>query len=75
MRPDRAQALSVLVVDDQEVVRRGLLAFLEEEPDLEVVDAVAGGEEALECLGRLDSEESSRPAVSVLATPTSKSSR
>ena len=56
MRPDGASALSVLVVDDQEVVRRGLLAFLEEEPHLDVVDAVAGGEEALEYLDRLDSE-------------------
>jgi DNA-binding NarL/FixJ family response regulator len=56
MTPEGVAPLTVLVVDDQEVVRRGLLAFLEEEPDLEVVDAVAGGEEALECLRRLDSE-------------------
>jgi DNA-binding NarL/FixJ family response regulator len=56
MTPEGAAPLSVLVVDDQEVVRRGLLAFLDEEPDLEVVDAAAGGEEALECLRRLDSE-------------------
>lgn len=56
MTPDRADALSVFVVDDHEVVRRGLLAFLDDEPDLEVVGAAAGGEEALECLGRLDSE-------------------
>jgi RNA polymerase sigma factor (sigma-70 family) len=56
LTPDPAGALSVLVVDDQEVVRRGLIAFLEEEADLEVVGAVSGGEEALECLRRLDSD-------------------
>jgi len=57
MTPDSASALRVLVVDDHEVVRRGLLAFLESESDLEVVGVAAGGQEALESLGRLDSEE------------------
>jgi len=57
MTPDSASALRVLVVDDHEVVRRGLLAFLESEADLEVVGVAAGGQEALEFLGRLDSEE------------------
>jgi DNA-binding NarL/FixJ family response regulator len=46
----------VLVVDDHAVVRRGLLAFLDSEPDLEVVGEAAGGAQALELLGRLTSE-------------------
>jgi len=57
-----ARPLLVLVVDDHEVVRRGLLAFLEAEPDLDVVAAADGGQEALETLRRLDSEER-RPDV------------
>jgi CheY-like chemotaxis protein len=48
--------IRVLVVDDHEVVRRGLHAFLDGEPDLEVVADVGGGEEALEVCERLDSE-------------------
>jgi DNA-binding NarL/FixJ family response regulator len=46
----------VLVVDDHEVVRRGLHAFLDGEPDLEVVADAGGGEEALDICARLDSE-------------------
>jgi DNA-binding NarL/FixJ family response regulator len=46
----------VLVVDDHAVVRRGLLAFLDSEPDLEVVGDSEGGEQALELLARLASE-------------------
>ena len=45
--------ISVLIVDDHAVVRRGLLAFLETEPDLEVVGAAAGGAEALAQLDTL----------------------
>jgi DNA-binding NarL/FixJ family response regulator len=41
------EPIRVLIVDDHAVVRRGLLAFLETEPDLEVVGAAAGGAEAL----------------------------
>jgi DNA-binding NarL/FixJ family response regulator len=48
--------ISVLVVDDHAVVRRGLLAFLDGEPDLEVVGDAAGGPEALDLLARLDAE-------------------
>lgn len=43
----------MLVVDDHAVVRRGLLAFLESEPDLEVVGEAEGGSQALELLARL----------------------
>ena len=48
--------LSLLVVDDHEVVRRGLHAFLDGEPDLEVIADADGGEEALEVFSRLDAE-------------------
>ena len=48
-------AIRVLIVDDHAVVRRGLLAFLETEPDLEVVGAAAGGAEALAQLDQLAS--------------------
>jgi DNA-binding NarL/FixJ family response regulator len=54
MEPDGV--IRVLVVDDHEVVRRGLHAFLDGEPDLEVVADARGGEEALEVFARLDSE-------------------
>jgi DNA-binding NarL/FixJ family response regulator len=56
----------VLVVDDHEVVRRGLHAFLDGEPDLEVVADVGGGEEALDVCARLDSEGRA-PGVEVVA--------
>ena len=47
--------IRVLVVDDHEVVRRGLLGFLESEPDLEVVGDADGGPQALELLAEADS--------------------
>jgi DNA-binding NarL/FixJ family response regulator len=50
--PDRA--IRVLIVDDHAVVRRGLLAFLATEPDLDVVGDAAGGAEALGQLELLD---------------------
>lgn len=55
----------MLVVDDHAVVRRGLLAFLASEPDLEVVGEAAGGAQALELLTRLVSE-GRRPHVVVM---------
>src|SRR6185436_10585150 len=54
LEPD--ERISVLVVDDHAVVRRGLLAFLASEPDLEVVGDAGGGTQALEVLARLDAE-------------------
>jgi DNA-binding NarL/FixJ family response regulator len=57
--------IQVLVVDDHEVVRRGLLAFFESEPDLEVVGDVGGGAQALEILATLDSD-GRRPDVVVM---------
>jgi DNA-binding NarL/FixJ family response regulator len=56
MASDPDSTISVLVVDDHAVVRRGLLAFLESEPDIDVVGDAGGGTEALELLARLDSE-------------------
>jgi DNA-binding NarL/FixJ family response regulator len=53
--PTPSDIVRVLVVDDHEVVRRGLQAFLDGEPDLEVVADVGGGEEALEVFAWLDS--------------------
>jgi DNA-binding NarL/FixJ family response regulator len=55
----------VLVVDDHAVVRRGLLAFLDSEPDLEVVGEAEGGVQALELLARLASQ-GRRPHVVVM---------
>jgi DNA-binding NarL/FixJ family response regulator len=55
----------VLVVDDHAVVRRGLEAFLDGEPDLEVVGEAEGGAQALELLARLASE-GRRPDVVVM---------
>ena len=55
----------MLVVDDHAVVRRGLLAFLDSEPDLEVVGDAEGGAQALELLARLASE-GRRPHVVVM---------
>jgi DNA-binding NarL/FixJ family response regulator len=56
MALDLDEEIRVLVVDDHEVVRRGLLAFLESEPDLEIVGDAEGGTEALDLLARLDSD-------------------
>ena len=52
LEPD--ETIAVLVVDDHAVVRRGLQAFLDSEPDLEVVGHAYGGRHALEALEQLD---------------------
>ncbi len=44
-RPNR---ISVLIVDDHAVVRRGVRAFLETQPDMEVVGEAASGQEAVQ---------------------------
>jgi DNA-binding NarL/FixJ family response regulator len=61
----RGDSIGVLVVDDHEVVRRGLLAFLDSEPDIDVVGEAAGGAEALDLLASMDSE-GHRPDVVVM---------
>jgi DNA-binding NarL/FixJ family response regulator len=63
--PEPDETIRVLVVDDHEVVRRGLLAFLDSEPDLDVVGDAEGGRQALDLLARLDSE-GRRPDVVVM---------
>ena len=57
--------IDVLVVDDHEVVRRGLLAFLDGEPDIDVVGEAGGGAQALDLLASMESE-GRRPDVIVM---------
>jgi DNA-binding NarL/FixJ family response regulator len=56
MEPGAEESIRVLVVDDHEVVRRGLRAFLDSEPDIEVVGQAGGGAEALDLLASLESD-------------------
>jgi DNA-binding NarL/FixJ family response regulator len=51
-----ADKIRILVVDDHAVVRRGLLAFLESESDLDVVGEARGGAEALDVIAHLDAD-------------------
>ena len=51
---------SVLLVDDQQLVRTGFRMILADEPDIEVVGEAANGREALDAAGRL------RPDVVVM---------
>lgn len=55
MTAESEPPIRVFVVDDHAVVRRGLVAFLESEPDLELVGDAEGGTQALEQLARLES--------------------
>jgi DNA-binding NarL/FixJ family response regulator len=57
--------IKVMVVDDHAVVRRGLLAFLDSEPDLEVVGDAGGGAQTLDLLARLN-HEGRRPDVVIM---------
>lgn len=50
------ERIRVLIVDDHAVVRRGLVAFLDSEPDFNLVGDVDGGTQALELLARLDAQ-------------------
>jgi DNA-binding NarL/FixJ family response regulator len=65
MQSEQADPIRVLVVDDHAVVRSGLLAFLDGEPDLEVVGEADGGLSALDRLGELD-DAGRRPQVVVM---------
>jgi DNA-binding NarL/FixJ family response regulator len=62
MPPEPEERIRVLVVDDHAVVRRGLRAFLESEPDLEIVGAAEGGAQALDLLEGLEAQ-GRRPGV------------
>jgi DNA-binding NarL/FixJ family response regulator len=57
MEPGAEESIRVLVVDDHEIVRRGLLAFLDNEPDIEVVGQAGGGAAALDLLASLESDD------------------
>ena len=46
-------AIRVLVVDDHDLFRRGLMEVLDEEPDMEVVGEARNGQEAIEQVDRL----------------------
>jgi DNA-binding NarL/FixJ family response regulator len=59
---DRRETIRVLVVDDHEVVRLGLRAFLDEVPDISVVGEAADGRAALDQLAVM-SEEGRLPDV------------
>ncbi|HEV8638464.1 MAG TPA: response regulator transcription factor [Chloroflexota bacterium] len=48
--------IRIAVVDDHPIVRQGLTAALEDEPDLQVIGAVGSAEEALTLVGRLRPE-------------------
>jgi DNA-binding NarL/FixJ family response regulator len=55
-QPNVDESIGVLIVDDHEVVRRGLLAFLDSEPDIEVMGQAGGGAQALELLASMESD-------------------
>jgi DNA-binding NarL/FixJ family response regulator len=65
MTPESGDRIKVFVVDDHAVVRRGLRAFFESEPDLEVVGAADGGMQALDDLEALEAQ-GQRPDVIVM---------
>jgi RNA polymerase sigma factor (sigma-70 family) len=65
MEPGRHEAIAVLVVDDHEVVRHGLRAFLGSEPDIDVVGEAGGGAQALELLASM-AAQGRRPDVIVM---------
>jgi DNA-binding NarL/FixJ family response regulator len=65
MKAGRDDTIAVLVVDDHEVVRRGLLAFLDGEPDIDVVGEAAGGAQALNLLASMESD-GCRPDVIIM---------
>ena len=65
MDPASDESIGVVVVDDHEVVRRGLLAFLDSEPDIEVLGEAGGGAQALELLASMDAA-GRRPDVIVM---------
>jgi NarL family two-component system response regulator LiaR len=46
-----ARKISILIVDDHEVVRQGLKAYLDAQPDFKVVGEASSGEEAVQLAG------------------------
>jgi len=43
-----SRKITILLVDDHEVVRQGLRAYLDSQPDFRVIGEAASGEEAVE---------------------------
>jgi NarL family two-component system response regulator LiaR len=52
-RPNTAKPIRVLLVDDHSMVRKGLTAFLKNEPSLELVGEACDGREAIEACEQL----------------------
>lgn len=48
-----AQMITVLIVDDHQMVRQGVRAFLEKQPDISVVGEAVSGAEALRLAAEL----------------------
>jgi NarL family two-component system response regulator LiaR len=48
-----SEPIRVLIVDDHAMVRKGLLAILKNNPELELVGEARDGREAIECCGQL----------------------
>jgi class 3 adenylate cyclase len=61
-REPAAEPIKVLLVDDYEVVRRGLRGFLELVPEFEIVGEAADGREAVEAAGGSSAWSARRPA-------------
>jgi len=51
-RPISSKPIRVMIVDDHTMVRKGLVAFLKNEPALELVGEACDGREAIECCER-----------------------
>ncbi|MDY6877120.1 MAG: response regulator transcription factor [Chloroflexota bacterium] len=49
-----SSTIRVMIVDDHDMVRRGLAAFLRAKPDLELVGEASNGEEALRACARIE---------------------
>jgi len=65
MDRERDAPIGVLVVDDHEIVRRGLLAFLDGEPDIDVLGEAGGWAQARDLLASMASQ-GRRPDVIVM---------
>jgi DNA-binding NarL/FixJ family response regulator len=51
-----AESIGVLLVDDHAMVRRGIEAYLDVLDDIEIMGEAATGNEALDCMARLEAE-------------------
>ncbi len=61
--------ITVLIADDQTLVRSGLRAIIESEPGMEVVGEAADGAEAVEAVRRLRPDVALRCTFSPLLAP------